>query len=123
MKAAPKPCTHPGCGALVKGGGGHCQKHPATNGFNEKLRGNRHERGYGTEWDKLRSAVMQRDNGLCQPCARQHKVTLGNAVDHIVPKAEGGTDHDTNLQTICNECHTAKTKVEAARGVRRGWGE
>jgi 5-methylcytosine-specific restriction endonuclease McrA len=45
-------------------------------------------------------------------------------VDHITPKAEGGTDDHDNLQSICTECHDAKTQAEAqrARGITEGPG-
>ena len=121
--AAPKPCSHPGCGVLVKGGGGRCQKHPATNGYADKFRKSRHERGYGVEWTKLRDIVLKRDAGLCQHCRKQGRVTLAREVDHITPKAEGGSDDEANLQALCSLCHAAKSKEESARGIRRGWGK
>jgi 5-methylcytosine-specific restriction enzyme A len=120
--AAPKPCTHPGCPALVRDGTGRCPKHPAVNRFADKRRGTRHERGYGTAWDKLRLVVLERDCGLCQPCRSEQRVAAGTIVDHIKPKAEGGTDDLANLQTICAACHAIKTAAEARRGVDRGWG-
>ena len=39
--------------------------------------------------------------------------------DHIIPKAEGGTDEDDNLQTLCRACHKQKTDAEKARGAAR----
>jgi 5-methylcytosine-specific restriction endonuclease McrA len=39
-------------------------------------------------------------------------------VDHIVPKALGGTDDEGNLQAICVECHQQKTLREAAEAKR-----
>jgi 5-methylcytosine-specific restriction protein A len=36
------------------------------------------------------------------------------AVDHIVPKAQGGQDTDDNLQGICGDCHSEKTAKESA---------
>lgn len=87
--------------------------------FADLRRGSRQSRGYGAAWDNLRAHVMTRDAGLCQPCSEQGRVTQAKAVDHIVPKANGGTDDTDNLQAICNECHTAKTVLEAmvARGL------
>lgn len=120
--AAPKPCGHPGCGVLVRDGTSRCPKHPKANSFADKRRGNRHERGYGSAWDKLRAFVLARDEGLCQSCVKAHRVSLAKEVDHVVPKAEGGTDCATNLQSICRACHLDKTSTEAKRGVDRGWG-
>lgn len=79
---------------------------------------NRHERGYGTAWDKLRKQIMQRDCGLCQPCAKANKITLAVAVDHIKDKAKGGTDEPSNLQSICEPCHTAKTMAAQGKTLR-----
>ena len=75
-------------------------------------RGNRHERGYGREWEKLRLLVLARDNYLCQPCAENYKVTPATEVDHIIPKNKGGTNDPDNLQSICNSCHVIKTEYD-----------
>ena len=111
--AAPRPCTHPGCGKLVHGSS-RCEAHKVAAGsFADRRRGSRHQRGYGTAWDKLRKEILKRDAGMCQPCQRRGHVTEANIVDHIVNKASGGTDHPTNLEAICAACHRAKTQVEA----------
>lgn len=76
-------------------------------------KGSRHERGYGTAWDRLRKLILQRDLHLCQPCQRNGRVTVATQVDHIKPKAAGGTDDEDNLQSICKPCHDVKTQREA----------
>ena len=116
--AAAKPCNYPGCGKLVTGGA-RCDRHKDAGHHwaPDVRRGNRHERGYGTAWDKTRERILRRDCGLCQPCKRRGLLTTALQVDHIVPKAAGGTDAWTNLQAICNECHNRKTATE-----RRGRG-
>ncbi|WP_366918748.1 HNH endonuclease [Burkholderia vietnamiensis] len=58
---------------------------------------------------------MKRDNGLCQQCLRERKVTRAEHVDHIVSKASGGTDTDSNLEALCGPCHQAKTARERRR--------
>jgi len=88
--------------------------------FSDPQRGSRHERGYGWAWDKLRQQILERDCGLCQPCAQAGRVTAAAAVDHKVPKAQGGTDAEANLQAICDPCHKVKTQIESRHG--RGWG-
>ena len=94
--AAPKSCKT--CGAVVRDGGSRCELHKVRDGtFADRRRGTRHERGYGTEWDKLRPQVLARDAGLCQVCLIDGLVTISNIVDHIIPKAEGGTDDMVNL--------------------------
>lgn len=83
--------------------------------FSDQRRGSRQERGYGAAWDRARVRILARDGGLCQPCLADGKVHSGTEVDHIVPKANGGTDDDANLQTICRSRHQAKTAAEAAQ--------
>ena len=74
------------------------------------------ERGYGSEWRKIRRFVIQRDKGLCQPCLTQGRYTEFQDVDHIKPKTQGGTDDLSNLQCICKPCHQSKTGTETTTG-------
>ncbi|RQR78349.1 HNH endonuclease [Burkholderia sp. Bp9012] len=115
MPARPmKPCKHRGCGALVADGKSHCDQHAheAVKWKPDTVRGNRHARGYGSAWEKIRLRILRRDCGLCQPCLQVGRVTTATAVDHVVSKARGGTDRDENLQAICRDCHATKTARE-----------
>jgi len=85
----------------------------------DAVRGNRHQRGYGTVWEKLRREVMERDDGLCQSCLERGRVTAGNEVDHIVPRVMGGTDELKNLRLLCSDCHAAKSREEMRMGRDR----
>lgn len=40
-------------------------------------------------------------------------------VDHIVPLADGGTDTEDNLQSLCPDCHADKTQKEAIARAKR----
>jgi 5-methylcytosine-specific restriction enzyme A len=80
-------------------------------------RKSRHERGYGTAWEKLRKRILARDRHLCQACLPK-RVTAANEVDHIVPKAKGGTDDESNLRAICTPCHRAKTAADQGKKPR-----
>ena len=90
------------------------------------MKGSRHERGYGSDWTRLRLKILKRDNYMCVNCKRQGIDTplkvrpYDHAVDHIMPKAFGGTDHPDNLQSLCAPCHDQKTYAEQAeaRGSR-----
>lgn len=126
--APPRPCGHPGCGALVRSGR-YCPAHKkavAAGSFADRSRGTRHQRGYGGSWEKTRKRIFERDCGLCQQCKREGRLTaVGDRpysawCDHIIPKAEGGTDDDDNLQTLCRACHQAKTDMEKNRGRGAG---
>ena len=107
--AAPKPCTQ--CGVLVTTGGSRCAQHQVQAWESTRRKGTRHERGYGSAWDRTRERILQRDV-LCQPCLRHGDVHEGREVDHILPRAMGGSDDDSNLQAICRQVHRAKTSAE-----------
>jgi 5-methylcytosine-specific restriction protein A len=70
-------------------------------------RTSRHERGYGTEHDKMR-ALLMRTIILCEECTRQGRSTRGTIADHIKPLAKGGTGARSNYQLLCQPCSDAK---------------
>lgn len=84
-----------------------------THAFTDTRRGTAAERGYGWEWKKLRDRIMVRDGWRCQPCARAGRLTSATEVDHILNKAVGGDDSESNLQAICRSCHREKTARES----------
>lgn len=71
----------------------------------------------GYAWGKIRKRILRRDCGVCQVCGR-----AGNEVDHIKPLAQGGTDDDDQLQTLCASCHADKTAREQGYRVKRAVG-
>jgi 5-methylcytosine-specific restriction protein A len=54
---------------------------------------------------------------MCRVCLTP--VGMSGHVDHIVPKAHGGTDDSGNLQTLCRSCHSSKTATEDGGGFGR----
>ena len=62
--------------------------------------------------------------GYCNGCA-EHFQMQHFAVDHIIPRAKGGTDHISNLQLLCTACNSLKgTKSHAELLVLltdKGW--
>lgn len=93
---------------------GRCAEHkqPAHGWGRSEDRGSSHERGYGAEWRRRRERILRRDFGLCQPCKRNGSISIAGEVDHIIPKARGGSEDDDNMQSICVDCHKAKTLRE-----------
>lgn len=85
---------------------------------NWSKRKSRHERGYGRAHELMREQVL-REEPLCRPCTAAGRVAAAVIADHIVPKAEGGSDERGNYQGICKPCHTAKTARESARAKVR----
>lgn len=111
-------CRHAACGKAIEAPG-YCEKHQKdATGWN-RSHGDKSasERGYGWAWKKLRDRIMQRDYGLCQPHIRQGIVKPAHEVDHKIPKAQGGTDDEPNLEAICTECHRAKTAAERGQAA------
>jgi 5-methylcytosine-specific restriction enzyme A len=91
----------------------------------------RHERGYGSAWVTLRRTILKRDYGLCQcdMCkGGALRTMLAQEVDHITPKAKGGTDDPANLRAVSSECHKRITAEQQGRRLRPkigvdGWPE
>ncbi|MBW4566856.1 MAG: HNH endonuclease [Tolypothrix carrinoi HA7290-LM1] len=55
----------------------------------------------------VRFTVLQRDNHKCVSCGKTPpEVTL--EVDHKKPFSQGGTNHISNLQTLCFNCNRGK---------------
>lgn len=68
-------------------------------------------RGYGYDWQRLRSVWMNAEPRYCVLCARKGLIVAATVVDHIIPHA--GDDKLrldwNNLQGLCVRCHTWKT--------------
>src|SRR5690606_11692821 len=118
-----RPCRATGCNALHRNANGYCHEHAALAkqwSHQKEGKGNTTERGYGWHWQRLRKQVLRRDGYLCQceKCEKRVMPLVAHEVDHIIPKAEGGTDAPENLRAISKSCHRRKT-LEEAKGARR----
>lgn len=76
-----------------------------------------HQRGYGKEWRKIRDAVIASEP-LCRTCTEKGRQRLATQVDHVIPKAKGGTDDVSNLRPLCRPCHDDKTQEDAGRRAK-----
>lgn len=81
----------------------------------------RHARGYGKEWIKLRLVILARDGGLCRcpRCISSGAIKIATEVDHIKPKADGGTDEMTNLRAVAHDCHVLLTLQQTGKLPRK----
>lgn len=52
-----------------------------------------------------RLRVFARDGYKCRYCEKNSDLTI----DHIVPLSKGGGENESNLQTLCFSCNTAKS--------------
>ena len=62
----------------------------------------------GTKNKRRRLKIFRRDGNKCLKCGTTNNLTL----DHIKPKAHGGTSRKSNLQTLCFKCNNKKADTE-----------
>jgi 5-methylcytosine-specific restriction endonuclease McrA len=117
---APRPCTAPGCRALVIGAS-RCPVHArAVRRGQDAQRAGADERGYGTRWKKARATFLAH-HPLCARCGARATV-----VDHIVPHrgdwelfwVHGDYEKRPNepgWQPLCARCHSSKTAQQDGR--------
>jgi 5-methylcytosine-specific restriction endonuclease McrA len=55
-------------------------------------------------WIRLKQFVYERDGGLCQYCKQQVEYRSTHC-HHTLELSEGGTNHPSNLKTLCIPCH------------------
>lgn len=122
-----KRCNKAGCRELIDYDKGYCEKHKQENNkfyntyfrnedtyinANGKTNKEIYEFYQSKEWKRVRKAVLDRDNWICQPCLREGRVHEANLVDHIVElRSKNGwskrLDMD-NLEAINRSCHNKK---------------
>lgn len=132
-----KPCTHPGCSALLKQGdaGSKCTKHAgdtyaaavtkravrtstASKAGTRYATTNARDALYNSaHWKRRRAFILLRDRFCC--ICRKARSTV---VDHKIAREQGGDESDENLQGLCTACHSRKT-IEHDRGFGRQQGE
>lgn len=89
-----RPCL--GCGTLIPSQRSRCpQCQPA--------KAKTAARGYGSQWQATAKRVIAR-HPWCVQCGSTANLTA----DHIIPRARGGSDHESNLQVLCRPCNSAK---------------
>ena len=75
-------------------------------GWHDKDRKERIDRH---KWVGIRALVLDRDGWACVKDGRKGRLE----VDHIQPMHKGGSVYGMeNLQTLCRDCHFAKTAEE-----------
>jgi hypothetical protein len=67
-------------------------------------------------WLKRRKKILDREP-WCRACGELGYQTKATTVDHIIPRARGGSHEDYNLQPLCGPCHDAKTAREKHGGL------
>ena len=119
--APPTPCAQPGCPELTRRERFCIQHKKAHNQRIDQARRPSRKLAYGRNWRKRRLVLLGRDP-VCHAVLPGGAVCRGAAteVDHIVPLADGGSNRDSNLQTMCKGCHSRKTMAELRAGRLHG---
>lgn len=111
----PRACRKVGCGGKTTDKSGYCPAH-INEGWTQHQKGrSRHQRGYGSAWEKIREQRLRLDKYLCQICKSNGVIRPAVVVDHIKPKEHGGTDDIENLQSLCIPCNGTKTAMDRLR--------
>jgi 5-methylcytosine-specific restriction protein A len=75
-------------------------------------RGSSTQRGYGSDWRALRRRVLDAwtasYGAVCPGWNRPSHAAERLTVDHVQPKAKGGTNDLSNLSVLCTSCNSAK---------------
>jgi len=68
-----------------------------------------------------RLAIYLRDRFTCLYCCRDlHDADPADiTLDHLVPKADGGSNHESNLVTACRECNCRRQDQPLSRFAGR----
>lgn len=104
------PCNQPGCPELTHER--FCDAHrKAERKRFDANRGTTKQRGYAGTWPARRKLWLQA-HPLCAEHERNGEVVAATEVDHVIPKARGGADDESNLQSLCGPCHSRKTARE-----------
>jgi 5-methylcytosine-specific restriction endonuclease McrA len=57
---------------------------------------------------KKRLAIYLRDGCACGYCGSSVETGAQLTLDHVLPHARGGTNHETNLFTACKPCNDSR---------------
>jgi 5-methylcytosine-specific restriction enzyme A len=110
------PCAYQGCPDLIRGPGRYCVKHgQAEQQQYDKQRGSAASRGYNRAWQRIRTLQLRMYPTCADPFNTHALPVQAVDVDHIIPLRSGGTNEQTNLQSLCHACHSRKTAKENGR--------
>lgn len=118
----------PGCGVLVRDGGGYCPTHRrVVRKEVDSRRGSSTQRGYGYKWQQARAGYL-RSHPLCMDHQKVGELVQATVVDHKIPhkldeamssgdaeriaKAKALFWDSENWQSLCKTCHDEKTARE-----------
>lgn len=110
------PCAEHGCNRLVTQGS-RCAEHRLLRA--PDTRPSAAERGYGRDWKtKVRDPFIKEHPWCTNPFGLHGPRVSAVVVDHITPRAKGGTDAWVNLQGLCRRCDNKKHYRDGSKGEK-----
>ena len=99
-----KPCAYPDCPNLTDTR--YCPQHHKlmNRHYNKYQRGSGSNQRYSTAWRRI-SAAYRKANPLCELCETKGQLVPATFVHHKVAVKDGGSDDESNLQSLCRACH------------------
>ena len=109
-----RPCRYLGCPHLTDGV--YCEEHAKVmeQHYEKFQRGYSPGKRYGRAWKRIRDRYVHK-HPLCEQCLKEGRYVAVEEVHHIVPLAEGGSNDESNLMSLCRSCHE---KIHRERGDR-----
>lgn len=105
------PCTVPGCPTLTRQS--RCPEHAREA---DRKRGTAAQRGYGSEWRKIRKNYLARFPFCQDP---EGCIERATDVHHIDGGGPLGDNSDENLEALCHAHHSRRTIREQPGGFVR----
>ena len=109
-----KQCSNPGCPNISSRGLCHeCKQKRSKDRRNDPSYIKAKSFYDSKEWKGIRNRQLNKQP-LCEKCLSVGRVVRGAVVDHVIPwKGDRALAVDPdNLQTLCIECHNAKSATE-----------
>lgn len=104
-----KPCSHPGCGALVQPPDNRCPRHPYL--APPKKRDEADRFYTRAPWREIRAKALAFYGEKCGKCGTLEDLV----VHHVKERRDGGSDELSNLEVVCGRCHN---REHGRRGQR-----
>lgn len=96
-------CNHAGCNTLTTDT--YCTEHTPFHPVYTDTRRNSRQRGYDTQWEKVRKQHLSA-HPLCKRCEDAGRTVVATMVHHIKAIRDGGPRLDrSNLMSLCRDCH------------------
>jgi 5-methylcytosine-specific restriction protein A len=124
--APPHPCARSGCRERIPRGQRYCSAH-AVQYERQRRHATKGRMVIGAKghlidfyqsplWRAIVDEVKA-EEPLCRLCLAEQRTTPTYAVDHIIPRTQGGPDTRANCQGLCATHHSAKTMAEMRRSA------